>query len=279
MTAHTTDPRPVRRVSEVTASGASSKDDFDPVVVEAPLSISVGGEILATTMRTPGHDEDLAVGWLASETDLSARTDVTAIMREGAAASRSQGIEEAVDTVHLHVAASVEIPKARAYLTSSSCGICSAEVIEATPRPRVALQSVGWQLTPQQAHEWVAAMREEQKMFALTGSLHAAAIIAPGGSLRVVREDVGRHNAVDKVIGSVFLSEGHPLTDHVLVVSGRVSYEIVAKALRACMAGIVAVSGPTTLSVDLARAHGLVLVGFTREDRLNVYAGGDRVAQ
>jgi FdhD protein len=173
----------------------------------------------------------------------------------------------------------VEIPKARAYLTSSSCGICSAEVIEATPKPRVALQSEGWQLTPQAAHAWVAAMREEQKMFELTGSLHAAAIIAPGGSLQVVREDVGRHNAVDKVIGSAFLSEEYPLTDHVLVVSGRVSYEIVAKALRACMAGIVAVSGPTTLAVDLARAHGLVLVGFTREDRLNVYAGGGRVAQ
>ena len=91
--------------------------------------------------------------------------------------------------------------------------------------------------------QWVAAMREEQKMFELTGSLHAAAIIAPGGSLQVVREDVGRHNAVDKVIGSAFLSEEYPLTDHVLVVSGRVSYEIVAKALRACMAGIVAVSG------------------------------------
>ena len=110
-----------------------------------------------------------AVGWLASETDLAARTDVTAIKREGAAASRSQGIEEAVDTVHLEVAASVEIPKARAYLTSSSCGICSAEVIEATPKPRVAPQSAGWQLTPQEAHDWVAAMREEQKMFELTG--------------------------------------------------------------------------------------------------------------
>ena len=116
-------------------------------------------------------------------------------------------------------------------------------------------------------------------MFELTGSLHAAAIIAPGGSLRVVREDVGRHNAVDKVIVGAFLREEYPLTDHVLVVSGRVSYEIVAKALRACMAGIVAVSGPTTLAVDLARAYGLVLVGFTREDRLNVYAGGDCVAQ
>lgn len=279
MALHATDPRPVRRVSAVTASGASSKEDFDPVVVEAPLSIAVGGEVLATTMRTPGHDEDLAVGWLASETDLLARADVTAIKREGAAASRAEGIEEAVDTVHLDVAPSVDIPRARAYLTSSSCGICSAEVIEATPKPRVALHSAGWQLTPQEAHEWVAAMRGEQKMFELTGSLHAAAIIAPGGSLQVVREDVGRHNAVDKVIGSAFLNEGYPLTDHVLVVSGRVSYEIVAKALRACMAGIVAVSGPTTLAVDLARAHGLVLVGFTREDRLNVYAGGERVAQ
>ena len=279
MALHATDPRPVRRVSAVTVSGASSKDDFDPVVVEAPLSIAVGGEVLATTMRTPGHDEDLAVGWLASETDLSARADVTGIKREGAAASRAEGIEEAVDTVHLDVAPSVDIPRARAYLTSSSCGICSAEVIEATPKPRVALQSAGWQFTPQEAHEWVAAMRGEQKMFELTGSLHAAAIIAPGGRLQVVREDVGRHNAVDKVIGSAFLSEEYPLTDQVLVVSGRVSYEIVAKALRACMAGIVAVSGPTTLAVDLARAHGLVLVGFTREDRLNIYAGGERVAQ
>ena len=278
MTSHATEPRPVRRVSAVTASGAISQEDFDPVVVEAPLSIAIDGEVLATTMRTPGHDEDLAVGWLASETDLAARDQILKIERDGAAASRAQGIEEAVDTVSLSVASSVDVPKPRAYLTSSSCGICSAEVIEATPRPRAMLQTEGWQLTPQQAHQWVAAMREEQKMFELTGALHAAAIVAPGGILQVVREDVGRHNAVDKVIGSAFLSEDYPLTDHTLVVSGRVSYEIVAKALRACLAGIVAVSGPTTLAVDLARAHGLVLVGFTRDDRLNVYAGGDHVA-
>lgn len=278
MTSHATDPRPVRRVSAVTASGAISQEDFDPVVVEAPLSIAIDGEVLATTMRTPGHDEDLAVGWLASETDLAARDQILKIERDGAAASRAQGIEEAVDTVSLSVASSVDVPKPRAYLTSSSCGICSAEVIEATPRPRAMLQTEGWQLSPQQAHQWVAAMRDEQKMFELTGSLHAAAIVSPGGILQVVREDVGRHNAVDKVIGSAFLSEDYPLTDHTLVVSGRVSYEIVAKALRACLAGIVAVSGPTTLAVDLARAHGLVLVGFTRDDRLNVYAGGDHVA-
>jgi FdhD protein len=278
MTSHATDPRPVRRVSAVTASGASSQEDFDPVVVEAPLSIAVGDQVLATTMRTPGHDEDLAVGWLAGETDLLSRADVLSIEREGAAASRAQGIEEAVDTVRLGLASAVETPRPRAYLTSSSCGICSAEVIEATPKPRVPLHTKDWQLTPQAAHEWIAAMRSEQKMFELTGSLHAAAVVSPGGILQVVREDVGRHNAVDKVIGSAFLAGDYPLTDHTLVVSGRVSYEIVAKALRACMAGIVAVSGPTTLAVDLARAHGLVLVGFTRDDRLNVYAGGDRVA-
>jgi FdhD protein len=278
MTSHATDPRPVRRVSAVTASGASSQEDFDPVVVEAPLSIAVGDQVLATTMRTPGHDEDLAVGWLAGETDLLSRADVLSIEREGAAASRAQGIEEAVDTVRLGLASAVETPRPRAYLTSSSCGICSAEVIEATPKPRVPLHTKDWQLTPQAAHEWVAAMRSEQKMFELTGSLHAAAVMSPGGILKVVREDVGRHNAVDTVIGSAFLAGDYPLTDHTLVVSGRVSYEIVAKALRACMAGIVAVSGPTTLAVDLARAHGLVLVGFTRDDRLNVYAGGDRVA-
>ena len=279
MASHATDPRPVRRVSAVTASGAISQEDFDPVVVEAPLSIAVDGKVLATTMRTPGHDEDLAVGWLSSETDLAARGQIVKIERQGAAATRAQGIEESVDTVFLSVAPSVDIPKPRAYLTSSSCGICSAEVIEATPRPRAMLQTEGWQLTPQDAHAWVEAMRGEQKMFELTGSLHAAAIVSPGGILQVVREDVGRHNAVDKVIGSAFLSEDYPLTDHTLVVSGRVSYEIVAKALRACLAGIVAVSGPTTLAVDLARAHGLVLLGFTRDDRLNVYAGGDRVAQ
>ncbi|NDH39756.1 MAG: formate dehydrogenase accessory sulfurtransferase FdhD [Gammaproteobacteria bacterium] len=278
MTSHATDPRPVRRVSAVTASGASSQEDFDPVVVEAPLSIAVGDQVLATTMRTPGHDEDLAVGWLAGETDLLSLADVLSIEREGAAASRAQGIEEAIDTVRLGLASAVETPSPRAYLTSSSCGICSAEVIEATPKPRVPLHTKDWQLTPQAAHEWVAAMRSEQKMFELTGSLHAAAVVSPGGILQVVREDVGRHNAVDKVIGSAFLAGDYPLTDHTLVVSGRVSYEIVAKALRACMAGIVAVSGPTTLAVDLARAHGLVLVGFTRDDRLNVYAGGDRVA-
>ena len=278
MTAHATDPRPIQRLRAVTAAGAEAEATFDQVVVEAPLSIAVGSEVLATTMRTPGHDDELAVGWLISESSMTDRAELVAVTREGAAHARSQGIEEAVDTGTLELAEGVAPPRQRAYLTSSSCGICSAEVIEATPQPHAALQSAAWRVTAHSAHEYVLAMRAEQKMFELTGSLHAAALVSPAGELLVVREDVGRHNAVDKVIGRVFLDGTLPLTDHLLVVSGRVSYEIVAKALRACVAGIVAVSGPTTLAVDLARAHNMVLVGFTREDRLNVYAGGDCVA-
>jgi len=141
----------------------------------------------------------------------------------------------------------------------------------------VALHSADWVITPQVAHALIHNMRSEQKMFDLTGSLHAAALAGPDNKILVVREDVGRHNAVDKVLGNAFLDGNFPLIDHILVVSGRVSYEIVTKALSASVAAIVAISDPTTLAVDLARAHGLVLIGFTRDDRLNVYSGKGRV--
>ena len=121
-------------------------------------------------------------------------------------------------------------------------------------------------------------LRPLQRVFQLTGALHGAALLDAQGEVLAMAEDVGRHNAVDKVFGNAFLEGNFPLTDHVLVVSGRVSYEIVAKALSACVAGIVAVSGPTTLAVDLARAHGMLLIGFTRDERLNVYSGKEYVA-
>jgi FdhD protein len=125
-----------------------------------------------------------------------------------------------------------------------------------------------------QALDLTRQMRTRQKMFDLTGSLHAAALVEPNGNVLHVREDVGRHNAVDKVIGRAFMDGLVPLTDYVLVVSGRVSYEIVAKAISACVGAIVAVSGPTTLAVDTARRHDLLLVGFARDDRMNIYSGG-----
>ncbi len=273
MPVHASDPRPIRRFSDVQLATPASAE-FDPVVVEAPLAIANSETVLATTMRTPGHDEELAVGWLVSESDIVDPTDLLDVKRVGASQFRQWGvIEEAVDTVVIDLANHCRMPKPRAYLTSSSCGVCSADVLESVPSPSAPLQSPGWTLRPDKVHSLIDAMREQQRMFDLTGALHAAALTSNTGELLVVREDVGRHNAVDKVIGHAFIAQQFPLTDQLLVVSGRVSYEIVAKALRACVAGIVAVSGPTTLAVDLARHHGLLLIGFARDQRINVYAG------
>jgi len=278
MPVHATDPRPMLRVNNVTANGSCHIDQFDRVVVEAPLAITVGQQTLLTTMRTPGHDEELAAGWLLSESNLSRPGDVVSLERVGASELREWGVEEPVDTILAELGPGVVPPQPRAYLTSSSCGICSSDVLNAAPTPVTPLQSSDWSITPQTAHDLIDGMRGQQKMFDLTGSLHAAALASPVHQIQVVREDVGRHNAVDKVFGNAFLEGNFPLTDHVLVVSGRVSYEIVAKALSACVAGIVAVSGPTTLAVDLARAHGMLLIGFTRDERLNVYSGKEYVA-
>jgi len=278
MPVHATDPRPMLRVNNVTANGSCHIDQFDRVVVEAPLAITVGQQTLLTTMRTPGHDEELAAGWLLSESNLSRPGDVVSLERVGASELREWGVEEPVDTILAELGPGVVPPQPRAYLTSSSCGICSSDVLNAAPTPVTPLQSSDWSITPQTAHDLIDGMRQQQKMFDLTGSLHAAALASPVHQIQVVREDVGRHNAVDKVFGNAFLEGNFPLTDHVLVVSGRVSYEIVAKALSACVAGIVAVSGPTTLAVDLARAHGMLLIGFTRDERLNVYSGKEYVA-
>jgi len=277
MPAHSTDPRPMVRVNNATDTQVCPIDQFDRLAVEAPLAISVDQQTVLTTMRTPGHDEELAVGWLLSEANLVGPSDIFSVERVGASELRRWGAENPVDTILAEMGPGVEPPQPRAYLTSSSCGICSSDVLNSTPKPSAPLQSPDWTITPQAAHALIEGMRQEQKMFDLTGSLHAAALASPNYQLLTVREDVGRHNAVDKVFGSAYLEGNFPLSDHVLVVSGRVSYEIVAKALSACVAGIVAVSGPTTLAVDLAAAHGMVLIGFTRDNRLNVYSGRERV--
>ena len=278
MTAHATDPRPMVRVDDVSAEEIRSLDQFDRVVVEAPLAITVGEQTLVTTMRTPGHDEELAVGWLISESAIATVSEITRVERVGASELRDWGVEEAVDTVLAELAPGVEPPQPRAYLTSSSCGVCSSDVLTAAAPQAAPLQTAHWSMSPKMAHQLIDAMRVQQKMFDLTGSLHGAALAPSNGEILVVREDVGRHNAVDKVIGHAYRAGVFPLTDHILVVSGRVSYEIVAKAVRAGIAAIVAVSGPTTLAVDMARAKGLVLIGFTRDDRLNIYSGKQRVS-
>ena len=279
---HTTSPRPTIRLEDVTRRGSKRIDRIDRIVVESPLTIVVEGEVVATTMRTPGHDLDLAAGWLVSEAGLRHAGDIvemkalTASPHAGAESSDESGADE-VDTVRVRIAPGIVPPRPRAYVTSSSCGVCSADVIDAVTHPYADLHTPGWRLEPKQALDLIEQMRSRQKMFDLTGALHAAALVGPDSEVLFVREDVGRHNAVDKVIGRALMDGLLPLTNHVLVVSGRVSYEIVAKALSACIGSIVAVSGPTTLAVEVARRYDLLLIGFAREDRMNVYSGGEWV--
>jgi FdhD protein len=264
-------------------------DKIDRVVVEAPLTIVLGDQVLATTMRTPGHDLDLAAGWLVSEAGLTNASQITS-MRAFAGSSRLRAVgtdfevdaedisEKEVDTVRVALSSDVTPPRPRAYITSSSCGVCSADVLDEFKSPVAPLHTAKWRFDPRHALHFVEQMRSRQKMFDMTGALHAAALVGPGNEVLFVREDVGRHNAVDKVIGHALTSELLPLTDHILVVSGRVSYEIVAKALTASIGAIVAVSGPTSLAVELARQHDQLLIGFAREGRMNIYSGQEWVA-
>jgi FdhD protein len=255
----------------------------DELAVEAPLtlvldSVAVDGEaraeVLATLMRTPGHDLELAAGWLVVESGVHAPDDLAALRecRDGA------GPDEGGDRVHALLRPGVNPPRPRAFLTSSSCGVCSADLIDLTPLAWARGASSDFGVTRSVLVALPEAMRSRQRVFQRTGGLHAAALASSSGDLVVVREDVGRHNAVDKVVGHALLSGGLPATDHLLVVSGRVSFEIVQKAVAAAVAGIVAVSAPSSLAVDLARRHDLLLAGLVRAGRLNLYAGAELVS-
>ena len=277
----TTTRRPAVKIS-----GSAWDERSDSIAVESPLTIVLDDEVLVTTMRTPGHDLELAAGWLVNESGVRRSSDIIG-MGAFATAAR-EGVEHPeeapdegplIDTVRLRLQAGVEPPRPRAFVTTSACGVCSADLLAAFTGPTAPLQTDGWRLPAGRVHALLEQMRAEQRMFDQTGSLHAAGLADPSLDCLWVREDVGRHNAVDKVIGKALFDDRLPLTDHVLVVSGRVSYEIVHKALTASMAGIIAVSGPTSLAVDLAREHGLVLIGFARDDRMNVYSGAERIEQ
>ena len=226
--------------------------------------LALSGTVIATLMRTPGHDLELAAGWLLVESGVRADTDVVTLR---------QCRDEDLDRVHITLQSQVRAPQPRAYLTSAACGVCSADLLDLRLLADGVPHTPGWTI----GHDVVAglpdAMRPRQRAFARTGAVHAAALAGPDGELDVVREDVGRHNAVDKVFGWALLSRRIPATDRLLVVSGRVSFEIVQKAVAAGAAGIVAVSAPSGLAVDLAREYDLLLAGMVRDGRMNVYAG------
>ncbi len=240
----------------------------DEVAVEAPLVLGMFGDAIATLMRTPGHDLELAAGWLVVESGVRAHTDIVTLR-----ACR----EDDTDRVHIRLRDGVRSPRARAFVTSAACGVCSADVLDLTLLATSEPHSAGWSVSRDVLAGLPDAMRQRQRAFDRTGGVHAASLADAGGALGVVREDVGRHNAVDKVVGQALLDERLPARDLLLVVSGRVSFEIVQKAVAAGVAGIVAVSAPSSLAVDLAREHGLLLAAMIRNGRVNVYAGEDLV--
>ena len=257
-----------RAIVRVPAGGEASSGP-DELAVESPLVLGMDGDAIATLMRTPGHDLELAAGWLVVESGVRAAEDIVTLR-----ACR----EDDTDRVHITLRAGVRPPRPRAFVTSAACGVCSADVLDLRPLRRTDPHRPGWTVSLPVLQGLPDAVRLQQRTFDRTGSLHAAALASADGELLVVREDVGRHNAVDKVHGWALLQGRLPATDLLLVVSGRVSFEIVQKAVAAGAAGIVAVSAPSDLAVDLAREHDLLLAGMVRSGKLNLYSGAEFVA-
>ncbi len=249
----------------------------DSLAAEEPLEIRIGGEPLTVTMRTPGHDFDLVAGFLVSE-GLAAGPDDLASLRY-CAGTDADGLNtyNVIDAV-LPRTAAVPVSLHRNLLTSSACGICGRETIESI-RGRVPhdLAADRLRITADTLYGLPDSLRAAQKVFDSTGGLHAAGLFTADGELLCLREDVGRHNAVDKVVGWALREDRLPLTGHLLMVSGRASFELTQKAAMAGLPLLAAVSAPSSLAVDLAADLGLTLVGFLRDRSANVYTAAERI--
>jgi FdhD protein len=266
--------RPVLRVRD----GVISRRP-DTLAAEEPMEIRVNGRPLTVTMRTPGGDFDLAIGFLVSEGVVHSADDVASV-RYCAGATADGG--NTYNVVDVGLAAHVPPPDAsleRSFYTTSSCGLCgkaSLEAVRTSSAWSVAEDTL--RVTPELLTALPERLREAQRVFDSTGGLHAAGLFDAEGNLLCVREDVGRHNAVDKVIGHALREGLVPLRNSMLMVSGRASFELVQKAVMAGIPLLAAVSAPSSLAVDLADDNGLTLVGFLRGSSMNIYAGTDRIA-
>jgi FdhD protein len=260
-------------VARPLAGCASPGSDW--VAREEPLEIQVNGAPLAVVMRTPGHDEELALGFLVTERVVSGPQDV-ASLRHCSVAPTPEAAGNVMQAV-LRAGVGVDLDALRRNLyASSSCGVCGKATLENALASAPPLLD-GARFSASFFGGLVDRLRQTQAAFERTGGLHAAGLFAPDGALLAVREDVGRHNAVDKVVGFAARAGLLPLRGHVLLVSGRISYEIVQKALAARIPVVSAVSAPTSLAVELASAAGIALVGFLRGSGLNVYGMRERI--
>jgi FdhD protein len=263
--------RRIRRIE-----GAASRPTVDTLAAEEPLEMRVGGEAVSVTMRTPGSDFELAAGFCLTEGLIDDSADI-AHVRYCAGTDPETGLQtyNVVD-IALRSGGTVPVDLRRNVYTTSSCGICGTASIDAVRRDWPDIDD-DVTVAADVLSGLPDTMRSAQRVFDRTGGLHAAARFSAHGRLLDVREDVGRHNAVDKLIGTAALAGDLPLRGQVLMVSGRVAFEIVQKALRARIPVIAAVSAPTSLAVELAEQAGMTLVGFVRDDRMNVYTGHQRV--
>lgn len=251
----------------------------DTLTVEEPMELRLGGTSLTVTMRTPGDDFDLAVGFLVSEGVVHRAEDVSGVRYCAGATADGSNTYNVVDVT---LAPGVPLPEAsleRNFYTTSSCGLCGKASLDAVRT--IAAWSVAedpLRVDPAVLVTLPDRLREAQRVFDRTGGLHAAGLFTPDGELRCLREDVGRHNAVDKVVGNAVRAGSLPLRESILMVSGRASFELVQKAVMAGIPMLAAVSAPSSLAVDLAEESGLTLVGFLRGASMNVYTGSERLA-
>jgi FdhD protein len=255
--------------------GGKTSPRDEQLAVEEPLEIRLAGRRFTLTMRTPGHDEELAAGFLFAEGFINDASELGEIRRMRGRKGAPE--PNAIDIVLNVPAEGLRARLKRNFVMSSSCGVCGKTSIESIRR-RVESPSDSARVSPATLLALSESLREGQRMFAATGGLHGAAIFSLAGKMLAIREDVGRHNAVDKVIGYALTNAMLPLSRHLMMVSGRLSFEIVQKAAAARVPILAAVSAPSSLAVELAEEVGTTLVGFLRDGSFNIYTRPDRIA-
>lgn len=276
-------PGPKSEIRIVSVEGDATHERFDEVATEEPLEIRLilAGEsrTVAVTMRTPGADFELVAGFLHNEGVITGKSEIRTL---------SYCVDRDIETEQRYNIVNVELGRSawpqierleRHFLTTSACGVCGKASIEALALRDIPSLGEGPALAPDVVTSLPEKLRAAQGIFSSTGGLHAAALFDAVGNLLALREDVGRHNALDKLIGWALLGGKLPLGDCIVMVSGRTSYEIVQKALVAGVPVVCAVSAPSSLAVALAREFGMTLVGFLRGDTFNIYAGAERLRQ
>lgn len=275
--AHEPHGKGVTHARVVRIGGEHDEAEDDSVVVEEPLEVRIDGDTFATTMRTPGHDRELALGLLFSEGVLGSVHDVGHVRHCGRTGDEArENVLEVGAAPGKTLNVPDEIEARRGTLVTSACGVCGRRTVDDLVA-RCGPVSGGAKVPRGAIPRAVVALAEGQPVFRRTGGCHAAALVTFAGERVVSFEDVGRHNAVDKVVGAMLLRDALPLAGHVLAVSGRTSFEIVQKAALAGIPVVASVSAPSSLAVDLATRTNVTLAGFARGERYNVYAGRERI--